>query len=249
MREEMVPPGLGAPPTGRIEARPHVSRIPAGGARPSGAIYAGASAKLNRSVYPTITDGHQSGLRRNRRGDGRYRQRVRAARPAIRDVAGSTEWRRSRRVDRAADGRRCAVAETSRGGRGQPGGSGVPDPVVGREGQPDGVGQAPVQGTRPGRSARPLRRGRGRAGGVPRSGPAGQCAGVVAALRRSVAVVVRDLRGHGARRLGDPHLRGAVRARAAADRRVRPHRVPARAQRSRRRWSAVSTSVAAARSC
>src|SRR6476660_6369505 len=101
------------------------------------------SDKLNRSVYPTITDGHQSGLRRNRRGDGRNRQRVRAARPALRDVAGSTG--RSRRVHSAADGRRRAVAETSRSGRGQPGRSRVPEGGGGGEGQPDAIGQAPVQ--------------------------------------------------------------------------------------------------------
>ena len=207
------------------------------------------SVKLDRSVYPTITDGNQSGLRRNRRGDGRHRQRVRAACPAIRDVAGANRRHRSRRVDGAAHGRRRAVAETSRGGGRQPGGSGVPDPVVRGEGQPDGVGRHRFKE----RDLVDLLARYGvdddRTGGVPRPGPAGQCAGVVATLRGPVAVVVRDVRGHGARGLGDPHLRGAVRARAAADRRVRPLRVPARAQRPGGGGAPCRPPSRAARSC
>ena len=70
---------------------------------------------------------------------------------------------------------------------------------------------------------------RGAARGRPGPHAAGQHPRVVAAAQRRPADLVRELPAAGAGRQGDPHLPGAVRARADPERGVRPRRHRARA--------------------
>ena len=75
-------------------------------------------------------------------------------------------------------------------------------------------------------------RGAGRAA---HAGPRGQQPRLVAPLRRRAADLVPVVPRPGGGRRADPHLRGAVRPRPAADRGVRPRGRPARPRRGRRR--------------